>query len=73
MMKIEKADEVNIVLDELFNANNADVILHRNINPKRHLNRSRLHLNDADVSLFVRNFRDFLNKSSIFWLTTLIR
>ena len=61
MMKIEKADEVNIILDELFNANNVDVILHRNINPKRHLNRSRLYLNDAGVSLFVRNFRDFLN------------
>ena len=32
-----------------------------NINPKRHLNRSRLHLNDTGVSLFVRNFRVFLN------------
>ena len=37
------------------------MISHRNINPKRHLNRSRLHLNDAGVSLFVRNFRDFIN------------
>ena len=57
----KKADEVNIILEELCNANNVGMISHRNINPKRHLNRSRLHLNDAGVSLFVRNFRDFLN------------
>ena len=37
------------------------MISHRNINPKRHLNRSRLYLNDVGVSLFVRNFSDFLN------------
>ena len=57
----KKADEVNIILEELCNANNVGMISYRNINPKRHLNRSRLHLNDAGVSLFVRNFRDFLN------------
>ena len=57
----KKADEVNIILEELCNANDVGMISHRNINPKRHLNRSRLHLNDAGVSLFVRNFRDFLN------------
>ena len=57
----KKADEVNIILEELCNANNVGMLSHRNINLKRHLNRSRLHLNDAGVSLFVRNFRDFLN------------
>ena len=56
-----KADEVIIILGELCNANNVGTISHRNINPKRHLNRSRFHLNDSGVSLFVRNFRDFLN------------
>ena len=61
MMKIKKEDEVNIILEELCKANNYGMISHRNINPKRHLDRSRLHLNDAGVSLFVRNFRDFLN------------
>ena len=62
MMKIKKKKvEVNIIFEELCKANNIDIISHRNINPKRHLNRSRLHLNDAGVSLFVRNFRDFLN------------
>ena len=57
----KKVDEVNIILEELCKANNVGIISHRNINPKRHLNRSRLHLNDAGVSLFARNFRDFLN------------
>ena len=57
----KKADEFNIILEELCNANDVGMISHRNINPKRHLNRSRLHLNDVGVSLFVRNFRDFLN------------
>ena len=57
----KKADEVNIILEELCNVNNVGMISRRNINPKRHLNRSILHLNDAGVSLFVRNFRDFLN------------
>ena len=43
MMKIKKADEVKIILEELCNANNLGMISHRNNNPKRHLNRSRLH------------------------------
>ena len=63
-MKIKKkADEVNIILEELCNASNIGVISYRNINPKRHPNRSRLHLNDAGISLLGRNFRDFLNNS----------
>ena len=57
----KKVDEVSTILEELCKANNVGIISHRNINPKRHLNRSRLHLNDAGISLFVRNFRDFLN------------
>ena len=57
----KKIDEVNIILGELCKANNVSIISHRNIKPKRHLNRSRLHLNDAAASLFVRDFRDFLN------------
>ena len=60
MMKINKK-QMKSILEVLCNANNVGMISHRNINPKRHLSRSRLHLNDARVSLFVRNFRDFLN------------
>ena len=37
----KKADEVNIMLEELCDANNVGIISQRNINPKRHLNRSR--------------------------------
>ena len=59
MMKVKKADEVNMIFDELCNANNVGIISYRDINPKRYLNRSRLHLNDAGVSLFVRNFGIF--------------
>ena len=55
-------------LEELCNANNVGMISHRNINSKRHLNRSRLHLNDAGASLFIRNFRDFLNIFDKIWL-----
>ena len=47
----KKADDINIILEELCNANDVGVISHRNINPRRHLNRSRLHLNDAGVSV----------------------
>ena len=66
-MKIEKTvDEVNIILEELCKANNVGMILHWNINPKRHLN--RLHLNDAGVSRFARNFRDFLKNFDKIWL-----
>ena len=62
MMKIKKkVDEVSIILEKLCKANKVGMISRRNINPKRHLNRSRLHLNEAGVSLFVSNFRDFLN------------
>ena len=59
----KKADEVYIILGELCNANNVGMISHGNINPKRYLTRSRLHLNDAGLSLFVKSFRNFLNNS----------
>ena len=36
------------------------LIQNSNINPKRHLNRSRPHLNDTGVSVLIRNFRNFL-------------
>ena len=61
MIKIKKADEVNMIFEELCHANNVGMISYRDINPKKYLNRSRLRLNDAGVSLFVKNFRDFLN------------
>ena len=38
------------------------IITHCNINSRGHLNKSRLHLNDAGVSVLVRNFKAFLTK-----------
>ena len=61
----KKLEEVVFVEEEFLHKkiSNEDIY-----NPKRHLNRSRLHLNDADVSLFVKNFRDFLNNFEKIWL-----
>ena len=36
------------------------IITHSNIKLKRHLNKSRLPLNDAGISVPVRDFQDFL-------------
>ena len=44
------------------------MILHGNINPNRHLNRSRLPLNDDGVPLFIKNFNDFLKNFDKIWL-----
>ena len=43
-------------------------ICHSNINVKRHLNRSNLHLNDNGISALVRNFKNFLNNFESVWL-----
>ena len=56
-----KADEINAKLEKLCKVNNIEIISHRNVNPKINLNRGRLHFIDSGVSVFVRNFRNFLN------------
>ena len=56
----EKVDEVNAHLEEIRALKDIAIITHGNINPKRHLNKSRLHLNDAGISVLVRNFKAFL-------------
>ena len=48
-------------------SNFIDLILHDNINVRRHLNKGKLHLNDTGISRFVRNFRDFLNLFETTW------
>ena len=48
-------------------SNFIDLILHDNINVRRHLNKGKLHLNDTGISRFVRNFRDFLNLFETIW------
>ena len=39
----EKAKKVNSLLEKACNQKQIDLIMHSNINTKRHLNRSRLH------------------------------
>ena len=36
-----------------------------NINPQRHLNRSRLHFSSYGRSIFVKDIRDFMNNLSV--------
>ena len=45
-----KADEVNKILEEVCGKKGIPLIRNNNINSKRHLNRSRLHLNDTGLS-----------------------
>ena len=52
----EKVGKVTLICAE----KDIAIITHSNINPKRHLNKSRLHLNDAGISVLVRNFGAFL-------------
>ena len=56
----EKVDKVNAHLEEICSQKDIEIITHSNINPKRNLNKSRLHLNDAGISVLVRNCEAFL-------------
>ena len=45
--KYKEKEEMHIkVMNDVFLEENIPVIIHNNINPKRHLNRSKLHFND---------------------------
>ena len=56
----EKAEKVNSLLEKACNQKQIDLIMHSNINTKRHLNRSRLHLNGYGKSIVIRNIRNYL-------------
>ena len=56
----EKAEKVNSLLEKACDQKQIDLIMHSNINTKRHLNRSRLHLNGYGKSVFIRNIRNCL-------------
>ena len=55
-----KANELNKILEEICGKKGVPLIRNININSKKHLNRSRLHLNGTEVSFLVRNFKAFL-------------
>ena len=56
-----KADEVNKILEEIFDKKSIPLIRNNNINSNRNLNWSRQHLNDTGVSVLVRDFKTFLD------------
>ena len=55
-----KAEKVNTLLKEFCENNGIVMILHDNINMKKHINKGKLHLNDKGISSFIINFRDSL-------------
>ena len=55
-----KAHEVNKILKEMCGTERIPLIRNNNISSKRHLNMSRIHLNDTGISVIVRNFKTFL-------------
>ena len=55
--KKEKAEAVNKLLVDICEQKEIPLIDHGNISTKRHLNKSRLHLNAHGKSVFVKNLR----------------
>ena len=58
--KKEKEEAVNKLLVNICQQKETSVIDHDDINTKRHLNKSRLHLDAHAKSVFVKNLRRFL-------------
>ena len=58
--KKEKAEAVNKLLVDICEQKEIPLIHHGNISTKRHLNKSKLHLNAHGKSVFVKNLRNFL-------------
>ena len=57
--KKEKAKAVNKLLVDICEQKEIPLIDHGNINTKRHLNKSKLHINMHGKSIFVKNLRNF--------------
>ena len=57
----EKGEILSKEINEACHKENIPVINHSNINPKRHLNRSKLHFNNYGNSVFVKKIRNFLS------------
>ena len=55
----EKVETVNKLLKDTCTEGNMHFICHSNINVKRHLNRSNLHLNYHGISALIRKFKNF--------------
>ena len=57
----EKVEILSKVINEACHKENIPMINHNNINPKRHLNGSKLHFNNYGSSVFAKNIRNFLS------------
>ena len=57
----EKVEILSKVINEACHKENIPMINHNNINPKRHLNESKLHFNNYGSSVFAKNIRNFLS------------
>ena len=55
-----QAEEVNKILQQMCSARNIRYIDNTNIDPKHHLNRSRLHPNKKGSAILTRNLHQFL-------------
>ena len=55
----EKKEILSKVINKACHEENIPVMNHSNINPKRHLNRSKLHFNNYGNSFFVTNITNF--------------
>ena len=60
--KKENAEAVNKLLVDICEQKEIPLIDHGNISTKRHLNKSKLHLNAHGKSVFVKNLRNFFKK-----------
>ena len=56
----KNAEKTKNLLEKTCNQKQIDLIKYSNINTKRHLNRSRLHLNGYGKSIFLQNIRNYL-------------
>ena len=56
----KKVGKVNTHLEEICAKKDITIITNSNMNKKEHLNKSRLHLNNAGISVLVRSFKAFL-------------
>ena len=57
----EKVESVNIILQRMCNQRNLGFIDNSNINPGRHLNMSKLHLNVTGTNELQKNLQSIIN------------
>ena len=59
----EKANKVNEKLEDMCNSRNIGYINNNNLEASKHLNNSKLHLNQYGDSVLARNFREAIQKT----------